>query len=487
MKLRFNLFWKIFLWLWLTLILFIAVHFILMGYSRDRIHIEPLSDSALADLQHQAERQATRPFRERPPAPHMHRRFHGLPPDGRHEEPRRLELFFLNNQGNDIRGRPLAQALALLHNRYLESGRPGAVYQQQDLYMGPVVINRDGEMHYVYSHRHLRGLGQEHIRMIWSQIPKNLLLSAVLITFPVCFALAWYLSSPIRRLQQATHEFSATRKVPAQIAPLQKRGDEFGDLARDFSRMAARVQNTLESQKRLLSDVSHELRSPLARLRIALGLVQQKTADEPGAYRKELDQMILECERIDSLIGQLLDLARLDRGSSNTETTSFDLCELILDIKHDAELEAGQKNLTLRTSLPDSQPMKGVPEILRAGVENVLRNALRHAPIGSEIDIRLSACETSQLLTIRDRGPGVDTAHIDKIFEPFYRPQYARERDSGGSGLGLAIAKRAIEYHGGTIQAENAADGGLQVNIRLPGAPEKDSPVHESPVWQNTD
>lgn len=480
MKLRFNLFWKIFLWLWLTLILFIAVHFILMAYSRDRVHIEPVPDSALADLQRLAERLETRPFPgpfgKQSPVPHIHRHFRNLTPDSRHGEPGRLDLFFLNRQGNDIGGKPLAQALVLLHNRYLENGRPGIIYQQQDLYMGPLVINRGGETHYVYSHRRLRGLGQEHIRMIWSQTPKNLLLSAVLITFPVCFALAWYLSSPIRRLQQATHEFSSTQKVPAQIAPLQKRGDEFGDLARDFSQMAARVQNTLESQKRLLSDVSHELRSPLARLRIALGLVQQKTADQPGAYRRELDQMILECERIDSLIGQLLDIARLDRDSPNTETTPFDLCELILDIKHDAELEAGQKNLTLRTSLPDRQLMKGVPEILRAGVENVLRNALRHAPANSEIDIRLTKGETSRLLTIRDRGPGVDAAHIDKIFEPFYRPQYARERDSGGSGLGLAIAKRAIEYHGGTILAENAGGGGLQVSIRLPVMPEKGSP-----------
>lgn len=478
MKLRFNLFWKIFLWLWLTLILFIAVHFILMGYSRERIHIEPVPDSAVAELQRLAEWLATHPLPgpsgESLPAPHIHRHFRDLP-GGRHEESRRPDLFFLNKQGHDIGGKPLTQALLLLHNRYLESGRPGVVYQQQDLYMGPLVLNRNGETHYVYSHRRLRGLGQEHIRMIWSQTPKNLLLSAVLITFPVCFALAWYLSSPIRRLQQATHEFSSTQRVPAQIAPLINRGDEFGDLARDFSQMATQVQNTLESQKRLLSDVSHELRSPLARLRIALGLVQQKTADQPGAYGRELDQMILECERIDSLIGQLLDIARLDRNPPNTETTSFDLCELILDIKRDAELEAGQKTLTLRTSLPDVQIMEGVPEILRAGVENVLRNALRHAPANSEIDIRLSADETSRLLTIRDRGPGVDPTHIDKIFEPFYRPQYARERDSGGSGLGLAIAKRAIEYHGGTIHAENAGDGGLQVNIRLPKTPDTDS------------
>lgn len=486
MKLRFNLFWKIFLWLWLTLILFIGVHFLLMGYARDQVHMEPIPDSALAELRHMAERlenfQRSGPFDEQRPRRRLKLFFEknsGKSGGESHREPPRLELFLLDKQGNEARGKLFDQTLALLHNRYLEDGRPQVVYKQQNLYMGPLVINQGGETRYVYSHRRLHHLGQEHIKMIWSQAPKNLLLSAVLITFPVCFALAWYLSSPIRRLQQATHEFSSTQKVPAQIAPLLKRGDEFGDLARDFSRMAARVQNTLESQKRLLSDVSHELRSPLARLRIALGLTEQKTENK-AAFQREFDQMILECERIDSLIGQLLDLARLDGTSTDTEATEFDLCELILEIKRDAELEAGQKNLTLRDSLPDRLMIKGVPDILRGGVENVLRNAIRHAPVNSEIEIRLSTGETSHLLTIRDRGPGVDEAHIDKIFEPFYRPQYARERNSGGAGLGLAIAKRAIEHHGGQLRAENASGGGLQVSIRLPRLSEKTS-IHQAP------
>lgn len=469
MRLRFNLFWKIFLWLWLTLILFIAVHFALMGYARDQVHMEPLPDSALAELRRMAGRlENFRGPREQRLRTRPKLLLERGPGDEFHGEPRRRELYVLDRQGNEVRGKPLDGTLVLLHNRYLENGRPQMAYQQQHLYMGPLVIHRNGETHYLYSYRRLHHLGQEHIKMIWAQAPKNLLLSAVLITFPVCFALAWYLSGPIRRLQRATHEFSSTQKVPAQVAPLLKRGDEFGDLARDFSQMATRVQNTLENQKRLLSDVSHELRSPLARLRIALGLAEQKAGNESG-FRRELDQMVLECERLDSLIGQLLDLARLDGASPDARVIEFDLCELILELKKDAELEAGQKNLTLRDSLPEGIVVKGVPEVLRGAVENVLRNAIRHAPANSEIEIGLSAGETSHLLTVRDHGPGVDDAHIDKIFEPFYRPQYARDRDSGGTGLGLAIAKRAVEYHGGKIWAGNAGGGGLQVYIRLPG------------------
>lgn len=366
-----------------------------------------------------------------------------------------------------MRGAPPEQTLALLHNQYLTDGKPRTAFRHGNLYAGPVVVNRDEAPRYVYWHRRLPHLGEERLRILWTRMPRNFLLSAVLTTFPVCFALAWYLSGPIRRLQQATREFSSTRKVPENIGPLLGRGDEFGDLAREFSRMAGRVQQTLESQRQLLSDVSHELRSPLARLRVALGLAERKPGSDP-AYRRELDQMVLECERMDALIGRLLELARLESGAADTETTAFDLCELLRDIKRDTELEARQKNVTLRESLPGSLVMEGVPELLRAAVENVLRNAVRHAPENSEVQIQLSTKDGRRLLSVTDRGPGVSKTQLEKIFEPFYRPQYARERNTGGSGLGLAIARRAVEHHGGRIWAENVADGGLRISIGLP-------------------
>lgn len=523
MKLRFNLFWKIFLWLWLTLILFIVVHFIVTGYAQDQIHIEALPDTALPAYRVITKRLESfhfsggasssaggkrldmhfriGPLDERlpPPPPSLFYRDEAdngpatiSPPpalvfrdergEGIHGRPLRpdllfppdkQDLFFLDKQGKEIYGKPVDHILLLLHNQYLTDRRPRVAYKQRNFFTGPFVIKQDGKVRYVYSHRRLNNLGEERLKLIWSQAPKHLLLSAVLITFPLCFALAWYLSSPIHRLQKAAREFSSTQKVPAQITPLLKRGDEFGDLARDFKNMAGQIQTAFESQKHLLSDVSHELRSPLARLRIALGLVEQKMEGNPvSAHRKEIDQMILECGRIDSLIEQLLDIARLDSASSNIETTEFELCELLLATKKDVELEAAQKHVTLRDHIPTQHIVNGVPSLLRSAVENVLRNAVQHAPPDSEIGIQLCVNKVFLELTISDRGPGVAEEHIDKIFEPFYRPQYARERDSGGSGLGLAIAKRSIEYHGGRIQAENISGGGFQVNILLPRVPE---------------
>ncbi|MBN1379781.1 MAG: HAMP domain-containing protein [Gammaproteobacteria bacterium] len=503
MKLRFILFWKIFLWLWLTLILFIAVHFILTSYAQDQIHIEAVPDAALPAFKFIAKRLenprffGAHPDEHRPPSfddeefdplfdfGPPNEEFPPLPPpeafsrnkpvnESGFNPPFLPDFFFLDKQGKEIHGKSLDQALVLLHNQYLTDQRPHIAYKQENLFTGPFIINQDGETRYVYSQRRLSNLGEERLKIIWSQAPKQLLLSAVLITFPLCFALAWYLSSPIRRLQKATHEFSLIQKVPEQIKPLLKRGDEFGDLARDFKSMADQIQTVLEGQKRLLSDVSHELRSPLARLRIALGLVEQKTEDNPVfTYQREVDQMVRECERMDSLIEQLLNIARMDDISSNIETTEFDLCELLLEIKKDVLLEAEQKHVTFCAAMPDQQIINGVPILLRSAVENVLRNAVYYAPPNSKIKIQLSNNENFIALTITDQGPGVDEAHINKIFEPFYRPQYARERHSGGSGLGLAIAKRAIDYHNGRIWAENAQDSGsgLQVNIRLPELP----------------
>ena len=521
MKLRFNLFWKIFLWLWLTLILFIAVHFVLTGYAQNDIRIEPIPDNVLPVLKRVMERlikvrlsvgqngqqpamfdrrfdmhlkigpMDTQPLPPPPPVlffknkpddetlrgpvpPEFILHDDGgsvLPPPPGMRFPDKEELFILDKKGNEIDGKSLDHTLVLLHNQYLTDEHPRIAYKQRNLFAGPFIIKQGNQIRYVYSHRQLSNLGEERLKIIWSQAPKHLLLSAVLITFPLCFALAWYLSAPIHRLQQATHEFSSTQKVPEQITPLLKRGDEFGDLARDFKRMASQIQDALENQKRLLSDVSHELRSPLARLRIALGLVEQGTAKKhDNTYQREIDQMVLECERIDSLIEQLLDIARLDSAQLNIQRREFDFCSFLLEIKKDTELEAEEKQLTLRdVMLPDQVVnVNGVSVLLHSAVENILRNAVYHAPVGSEIEICLSTDENSLLLTIADHGPGVDEAHLEKIFEPFYRPQYARERDSGGSGLGLAIAKRAIEYHDGCVWAENAESGGLQVNIRLP-------------------
>ncbi|HEX5056674.1 MAG TPA: ATP-binding protein [Gammaproteobacteria bacterium] len=514
LKWRFNLFWRIFLWLWLTLVLFIGVHLILMSYEQNEMHIEPVSEDQLRVLRRFAEHYGNLPLpppmrqppTQAPPGPSFKsgpedqtrqkpgrqfefelflgedadagKRGFAWSAPGAHHRPRpQLNLSFLDEQGKETRDKPLDQTLVRLHSRYLAERVPHLAYWRQNFYMGPILIQQDGMTRYVYMTRRLPSLGEEHLRIIWNRAPKSFLLSAVLITFPVCFALAWYLSSPIRRLQRATHEFSKHQEAPAQIKPLLRRNDEFGDLARDFNQMAIRVQRTLESHKRLLSDVSHELRSPLARLRIAIGLAEQKEAGHGTANggRKELDQMILECGRIDSLIGQLLDIARLDNAASNPETADFDLCALVLEIKENAEIEAGQKKVRLCAALPAKRHMRGSPDMLRSAVENVLRNAIRHTPPDSEIAIDLSVEGKSLLLTVRDQGSGVEEIHLDKIFEPFYRPQYARERGSGGAGLGLAIAKRAVAHHGGEIWAQNASGGGLQVSIRLPLQPDPGS------------
>jgi two-component system sensor histidine kinase CpxA len=238
-----------------------------------------------------------------------------------------------------------------------------------------------------------------------------------------------------------------------------------GDLVRDFNRMADRIEALMTGQRQLISDISHELRSPLARLNVALGLARQRAGE---AATGSLDRIEREADRLNEMIGKLLSLARMQGAAGPPEKSRVRLDEIVKEVAEDAEFEAQERKCGVRVVGDIKCSTEGSPELLRSAVENVVRNALRHTAPGSEVEITLATRDSTAEITVRDHGPGVPEGELQNLFRPFYRISGARERDTGGVGLGLAITDRAIRLHGGTVGAANAPDGGLLVKIRVP-------------------
>ena len=278
-------------------------------------------------------------------------------------------------------------------------------------------------------------------------------------------ALAWYLTEPINRLRLG-FEHLARGNLDTRIGRrMGGRRDEIADLARDFDVMAHRLEQLVKARDRLLHDVSHELRSPLARLQLAIGLARQT----PARLAFSLDRIEREASRLDLLVGELLALARAEQGDLRGDDY-FDVVEVVHTAVEDARF-AGQgasASIELVEDIPPEDlrpPLRGDAELIRRAVDNVLRNAQRFSlPESSvEVKVRYLPEERSYILEVADRGPGIPESDIAAIFEPFVRG----EGKSDGLGLGLAIASRAIVAHGGAIEARNREGGGLVLTIRL--------------------
>jgi two-component system OmpR family sensor kinase len=275
--------------------------------------------------------------------------------------------------------------------------------------------------------------------------------------------LAGYVAKPIRSLR-AAFEAVASGDLDRRIAPqLGARHDELADLGRDFDRMAARLKASMQGQRRLLHDVSHELRSPLARLQAAAGLIRQN----PDQLEAMVTRIEEEIARIDRLVGQLLTLSRLEAGDLIAVEEQVDMRDLVRDIVHDANFEAQVHEREVIFDDRGSATVQGRPELLHSAIENIVRNALKHAPESRIVRVETSVDAANRQYTLRvlDDGRGAPEDELPDLFTPFFRGSRAR---SDGYGLGLAIARRSIEACGGAIRANNRSGGGLSVEIVLP-------------------
>lgn len=301
-------------------------------------------------------------------------------------------------------------------------------------------------------------------------VPFTGLIIGVITSGLVCYLLSWYLTKPIVRLRTAARQLAAGDLTARTGVHTGRRRDEVAGLMRDFDAMAERLETLLKAQSRLLNDISHELRSPLARLSVALGLARQRAGMESADM---LDRIELEASRLNELIGRILTLARLEDGEQLVPQTPVPLGELVAGVAEDAEFEAQARRCHVRVSIADGDwKVRGNASLLHSAIENVVRNAIRYTQEESPVEITLAGDEglrsREAVLRISDSGPGVPSDALEKLFEPFYRLDEARGRQTGGVGLGLAITERAVRFHGGKVRASNRPGGGLTVEIRLP-------------------
>jgi len=394
-----------------------------------------------------------------------------------------IHTFLFNGQLHELSGRRMPDGAPGLAQKALETQLPKfASNESAPLLARPVLTARGGK--YVLVAEMPPRLSPPR----WYDHGLHLLI-IILIGATFCYWLAKYLTSPVAKLRAATQELAGGNLAVRVTPALGKRRDELASLGADFDLMAEQIESLLKSQRRLLGDISHELRSPLARLNVALELAWQRAGPEATSA---LERIQREAENLNEMIGQVLALTRVETGAGEFSKNEFDLARLVQEIADDADFEARSSNRSVRITSYESCTISGTEELLRPAIENAVRNAVQYTATGTEIEIQLRvdlgpACgnqATEQqenlrdanpdksnrcaVITVRDHGAGVPDAALAEIFRPFYRVDYARDCEAGGVGLGLAITERAIRLHGGTVTAANAADGGLVVTIILP-------------------
>jgi len=459
----YSLFWKIFLWFWLTVIV-IGVTVVIATLTtgpNEAVHREKVAKLSIylpLEARHAAE------VYESGGKTGLKNHFDSLKESGI------VEPYLFDETGKDVLGqKPSAGAAEFAKDAREDAPRVGDS-SGKDLFAAQRVQAASGNRYTMLIVLTgtpflsvLKGLGFETFFR---------LLVVLLVGGVFCFWLTRNITRPVVQLSEAAGRIAGGQLDARGDKSIRWRRDEIGRLGLSFDHMAGRIESLVQAQQRLLGDVSHELRSPLARLCVALGLLRECSQEERIEY---LDRIELEAEHLDKLIGQLLTLARIDSSAESSHKETVELSSLLQEVAADGNFEAQARSCTVRVDSLDSCTTTGVPEHLRRAIENVVRNAIWYTRPSTDVEItvrRVEAAAVSQaVIQVRDHGPGVPMVHLAKIFLPFYRVPNANGAQASGAGLGLAITERIVRMHGGSVKAANAQDGGLLVELVLPLAP----------------
>ncbi|RCU50959.1 HAMP domain-containing protein [Corallincola holothuriorum] len=434
-----NLYLKLFLWFWLTLISMLLIVLLLPRFLYEPFFLLPQGK-----------------------AEHMHRFVEQIERKAqRHERlpPGEGKRWFLIDPEGEMPSRPLPDVVISLLMTSATDGRPRGVIDDDWFYAGPWTAEIRGKAWQVVTRRPMKDTPLPFLPTIlahpWSLFGSVLVLSGLL-----CGLLAWRLGRPLHQLRRVSQRLASGDLEARPEQDLLRRGDEVGQLSRQLSDMADAVSTEIEAQHQLLRDVSHELRSPLTRLQLAIGLMRRSEGESSLLSRIESESLKLE-----EMIAELLQLARMQRRSASLEPV--DLFALLSSVVDDATIEANHRHLTLTLHGEPQVHYRAEPLLLTRAIDNLLRNAIRYATQRIETSLRLTAeyCE----IRVEDDGPGVPDNQLQQIFRPFYRLDDARTPElNGGIGLGMAIVAAAVEAHAGEVMAQRSELGGLCVTIRLP-------------------
>jgi two-component system sensor histidine kinase CpxA len=367
-------------------------------------------------------------------------------------------LLVTNERGDELLGRAMPRELRELL-RFRPGRRPNRPPNFRPMQLTPSITGPDNEEYrLLFARAPVTIFGI----LMWPGTQVAVLTIALVAATVTSLLLARYVSSPIVRLQKASRSLAAGALETRVGAPFTRRRDEVGTLARDFDAMAERIQALMTAKETLLRDVSHELRSPLARIRMALALAQRRAGAESQA---DLARIEREAERLDALVGQVMTLTRL-RTTDAPRRDMVRLDALVGEVVDDARFEYPDAKIEYAPAAEVA--MRGDADGLKSAIENVVRNALIYGDRSKPIEVRLDANATTATVRILDRGPGVPEAELERIFEPFYRTDKSRDHRQDGQGIGLAITTRVTELHGGRVTATNRAEGGLEIALELP-------------------
>jgi len=368
-------------------------------------------------------------------------------------------LLVTNERGDELLGRAMPRELRALLNFRPPGRRPDRPPNFQGVQLTPMITGPDGEEYRLLFARtpmEIYGI------LIWPGTQVAVLSIAIFAAAVMSLLLARYVSSPIVRLQKASRSLAAGALDTRVGAPFSRRRDEVGTLARDFDAMAERIQELVTAKETLLRDVSHEFRSPLARIRMALALAERRAG---AASQPDLARIEREAERLDALVGQVMTLTRL-RTTDAPRRDVVRLDTLVGEVVDDARFEYPDAKVEYTPTSEIS--LRGDADGLKSAIENVVRNALIYGDRSKLIEVRLDGGAGAVTVRVLDRGPGVPEAELERIFEPFYRTDKSRDHRQDGQGIGLAITARVTELHGGRVTARNRAEGGLEIAIELP-------------------
>ncbi len=378
-----------------------------------------------------------------------------------------FEVYILDRQGNDLLARPLPHRLERMLRRFesrrrFGRHRPGDPPNLRPARPVPQLVGPDGAIYSLL----VSPKRDPYREWISERAGPAFLLLALVISAAVSYALARAIARPVRKFREATVAIADGKLDTRIAASMRDRRDEIGMLAHDLDAMAGKLERAAEQQSELTRNISHELRSPLARLRVALELARRRLKLEGDV--PEFARIDREIDRLDELIGQILSYSRMEAPTDGAPQ-SIDLPELIGEAVENANYEcrsSGVEGVSVRLDCDADIVVDGYPSALTSAIENVLRNAIRHSPENGVVSVRAMRVREGVRIDIEDQGPGVPKDALENVFEPFVRAPGARSAES--TGLGLSIARRAIERHGGSIRARNRDGGGLRVEIALP-------------------
>lgn len=461
-----NFFWKILFWFWGSLaLIFIACLFILqlnndsIRYQKTPEHLSQQVESSRARVMGYLAKNSN----------HL-----------KHANANWKNVYLLSADGKDALGKPVPDIMLSLDLYVQKSQQLMSVVSNDKIIYGGLELTTGQDNYRVYIRRIFSYLSGDYMKSFFQEFAYSILIATFLISFPLSFLLAWLVIAPIKRLQQATRDISINIKDRKNLNSLLVRNDEFAELAKDFQTMTEEIELQLSARTRLISDVSHELRSPLTRMKIAIAIADNKLNKD--GKNSELQRIKLEADRMNLMLSDLLDFTKIDDLHRNQAIENIDLKRFAGIIINDAQFEAEQVGVSITSSFPEDVFVEGVCveglfiegnklELISC-LENILRNAIRYAKSSIHFSCDKAKKGDDILISIFDDGKGVPEKDLDKIFSAFYRPDLARSRQSGGVGLGLAIAQKAIAAHSGKIRAENIkANGkttGFAIHIELP-------------------